>query len=70
MCRNSVTATEMPNWFCADATSPRHFGAGRAKARPHYTLLSETSSGHGLQPVRFFMRLGARIEHDILSLNF
>jgi hypothetical protein len=44
--------------------------SGRAKARPHYMLPSEISSGHGLQPVRFFMRLGARIAHEIVSPNF
>jgi hypothetical protein len=76
--RNLVTGTEVPDWFCPDAPFFRQFGAcfenrrcsGRAKARPHYMLPSEISSGHGLQPVRFFMHLGARIAHEILSPNF
>jgi hypothetical protein len=42
---------------------------GRAKARPHCILLSEISSGHGLQPVRFFVRLGAPPAHGGLSRN-
>jgi hypothetical protein len=73
-----VTGTELPDWLRADATFFRQFGAcfenrrcsGRAKARPHYMLPSEISSGHGLQPVRFFMHLGARIAHEILSPSF
>jgi hypothetical protein len=39
----------------------------RAKARPHYMLPSEISSGHGLQPVRFFMHLGPAARDEILS---